>query len=106
MVYCEATVLIKMPIPLGQLTTWSNRGAITTSSDAYARIQWSVIAREDCGLSYEYQNEPTAGASSTTHPHRGTAWLQYDERNQRLAGENYSGRDRQNIGTITVGKKV
>jgi hypothetical protein len=33
-----------MPIPLAQLTTWSNRGAISTSSDAYARIQKALTA--------------------------------------------------------------
>ena len=56
-------------------------------------------------LSYEYRNEPKANAPSTMHAHRGTAVL-YLSDNNSLEGEYYSGRDRQNYGTLQLAKNA
>jgi len=53
-------------------------------------------------LSYEYMNEPTPDAKNTMHIHRGTARLAIQAGGKALEGEYYSGRDRQNIGTLRL----
>jgi hypothetical protein len=65
-------------------------------------ISGSVVTADECSMSYEYVNEPSASAPSTMHGHRGTAVLVIDKTGTKLNGEYYSGRDRQNIGTIQL----
>jgi hypothetical protein len=63
-------------------------------------VSGNLLTSDGCTLSYEYLNEPKPSAPSTMHAHRGVARMMVDERSSRLDGEYYSGRDRQNIGTI------
>ena len=56
-------------------------------------------------LSYEYRNEPKPNALPTMHAHRGTAVLYLKDENL-LEGEYYSGRDRQNYGTLQLKRKA
>lgn len=63
-------------------------------------LSGSFLTADECSLSYEYVNEPSAAASTTMHSHRGVARLSLDRTGAILAGEYYSGRDRQNIGMI------
>ena len=56
-------------------------------------------------LSYEYRNEPKPNALPTMHAHRGTAVLYLKDENH-LEGEYYSGRDRQNYGTLQLKRKA
>jgi len=65
-------------------------------------LSGSLIVRDECSISYEYLNEPSAPAPATMHAHRGTAMLLIDKTRTKLEGEYYSGRDRQNIGTIRL----
>jgi hypothetical protein len=60
-----------------------------------------ILVRDDYVLSYEYTNEPRAGAPDTMHAHRGIARLSFDGKDS-LVGEYFTGRDRQNFGTITL----
>ena len=66
----------------------------------------SVVAslRDDAGpfpeLTYMYFNEPKSGAVGTMNMHRGTAVLKVRE--QVLEGDYYSGRGRQEIGSIRL----
>jgi hypothetical protein len=60
---------------------------------------------EGCTLSYEYQNEPKSGAPSTMHAHRGTCVLRM-KNSDLLEGEYYSGRDRQNYGSLRLQRRV
>jgi hypothetical protein len=55
-------------------------------------------------LTYEYTNEPRALAIDTMHAHRGTAYLvlKKDGNKDHLEGDYYAGRDRQNVGQITL----
>ena len=57
-------------------------------------------------LDYECSNEPRSHAKATMHAHRGTARLVLNKNNDLwiLEGDYYSGRDRQNYGTIRVEK--
>jgi hypothetical protein len=59
-----------------------------------------MLVLSGCSVSYEYTNEPLASAPDTMHAHRGLASLSLT--GYVLRGEYYSGRDRQNIGTIEV----
>jgi hypothetical protein len=54
-------------------------------------------------ISYEYENEPKSFAESTMHAHRGTAILKLQDLNE-LEGEYYSGRDRNNFGSMYLKK--
>jgi len=65
-------------------------------------LSGSLIVKEECSISYEYVNEPLAPAADTMHSHRGTARLSINEASGTLEGDYYSGRDRQNIGTIRL----
>lgn len=55
-------------------------------------------------LSYQYQNEPTADAVKTMQTHIGTAWLRLDLENYKMEGNYYSGRGRENHGSIVLRK--
>ena len=54
-------------------------------------------------LVYSFTNEPEAGAVDTMHTHVGTAFVRILP--GELVGEYYSGRDRQNIGTIRLSRE-
>ena len=56
-------------------------------------------------LFYFFRNEPTYDATQTMAMHEGSAKLTYSPENESLTGYYYSGRDRNNFGTIEV-KKV
>jgi len=59
-----------------------------------------IDAPEGKYLNYQYLNEPKSSSEKTMSIHRGTARLLFDEKTGSLDGEYYSGRDRQNIGTL------
>lgn len=52
-------------------------------------------------LMYYYLNHPKADSVETMSVHYGTCWMRISEDTVRLEGEYYSGRERQNYGTIT-----
>lgn len=53
-------------------------------------------------LTYEYLNEPRAAAPQDLEIHRGTAILTYQVDVDTLEGDYYSGRGRQNYGTLRL----
>lgn len=58
-------------------------------------------------LSYEFVNTPRQGAPATMHVHRGSAEIRFPKGNVTTiegTGEYYSGRDRQNQGTLEVSR--
>jgi len=68
-------------------------------------ISGTITVDDDRVVSYEYINEPLAGAPSSMHAHRGVARFILNADATVLEGEYYSGRDRQNVGTIRVVRK-
>ena len=60
---------------------------------------------EGCILSYEYQNDPKPGTPLTMHAHRGTCVLRVKD-SSLLQGEYYSGRDRQNYGSLLLRRRT
>jgi hypothetical protein len=84
--------------------TWTTMLIVghTTLSKSHS-LSGSLITTDEYTLSYEYINEPSASAPNTMHTHRGVARLTAnDAASTMLEGEYYSGRDRQNIGTIRL----
>jgi len=94
---------VEAEITLTIRQTWTKLliAARTAQSKSYS-ISGSFIVSEERILSYEYVNEPAVYAPSTMHAHRGTTRLVLEGRNETLKGEYYCGRDRQNIGILTV----
>ena len=58
----------------------------------------------ECGLKYEYLNEPSTFVVDTLHSHRGDAHLRISSNGDELAGDYFTGRGRRNIGEIRVRK--
>jgi len=59
-----------------------------------------INAPEGKYLNYQYINDPKSNAVETMSTHRGTARLIFDEKKNTLEGEYYSGRGRQNFGSL------
>lgn len=66
----------------------------------------SVLVQQPEGttINYEYRNEPKPDAPSPMQPHRGTAML-FLRSDSILEGEYYSGRGRQNYGSLKLEKR-
>lgn len=64
----------------------------------------SIFVGNDIVLDYEYWNEPLPNAVETMHAHRGTARLMLSADGRTLSGDYYSGRDRQNYGSLHLEK--
>jgi hypothetical protein len=56
-------------------------------------------------LSYQYRNEPRADAVSTMQTHLGTSWLTISDEGRTLVGRYYSGRGRQNHGSVQLRRR-
>jgi len=73
----------------------------TDQSSSHSESASIVIdAPEGKYLSYQYINEPKSNAIKTMSIHRGTVRLLLDEKKNSLEGEYYSGRDRQQFGSL------
>lgn len=59
-------------------------------------------ADDQIALFYFFRNEPSYDATQTMATHEGSTKLLYDSENDTLSGYYYSGRDRNNHGTIEV----
>lgn len=78
----------------------------TDQSSSYSETASIVIdAPEGKYLSYQYINEPKSNAVGTMSIHRGTVRLFFNEVKNTLEGEYYSGRDRQNFGSLYLERK-
>lgn len=81
--------------------TWSRISIVLETDQSRSRSVVASInpdAPEGCVLSYEYLNEPKAGATETMHMHRGSAWLKVE--NKTLQGEYFTGRGRETFGSL------
>jgi hypothetical protein len=89
-----------------QLTVWQTWTRLIINGETELSTSHSlsghIVVVDDCSISYQYMNEPRASAPATMQTHRGTARLTVTE--NVLDGEYYSGRGRQNIGTIRLTK--
>lgn len=87
--------------------TWTKIKILLTTeySISHSEIASIVIdAPEGKYLSYQYINEPKSDAVKTMSIHRGTTRFLFNEKENTLIGEYYSGRDRQNFGSLNFKK--
>jgi len=83
--------------------TWTRIKILLTTEQSSSRSETASIvinAPEGEHLSYQYINEPKSNAIKTMSIHRGTARLLFNKKENTLVGEYYSGRDRQNFGSL------
>ena len=83
--------------------TWTSIKILlaTDQSSSHSESASVVIdAPEGKYLSYQYINDPKSNAVETMGIHRGTVRLIFDEKKNSLEGEYYSGRGRQNCGSL------
>lgn len=85
--------------------TWTHINIImkTSSSSSHSRTATiSTNSIDNSEMTYEYTNEPKSAAASTMNPHRGTAYLTFSctDGMHILEGEYYTGRGRQNFGSL------
>lgn len=85
--------------------TWSKisiRLETETSSSYTIMAALNTDEFLDPGLKYEYLSEPGAFAKETMHIHRGTGNLRLSIDGKTLSGEYYTGRGRQNFGSLVL----
>lgn len=83
--------------------TWTRIKILLTteqSSSQSETVSTIIDTPEGKYLSYQYINEPKPNAVKTMSMHRGTARLLFNEKENTFSGEYYSGRDRQNFGSL------
>ncbi len=88
--------------------TWTSLKILLTTEHSVSHSETASIvidAPEGKYLSYQYINEPKSDAAKTMSIHRGTARLLFNEKENTLIGEYYSGRDRQNFGSLNFKKQ-
>ena len=85
--------------------TWTDIQVCLLSDESSSCSITASISLKTAGgpiLTYQYQNDPRPNTADTMHIHYGTTRLCI--LNNLLEGEYYSGRDRKNIGLISVKK--
>lgn len=83
--------------------TWTRLNVrLTTQNSSSYSIMAAVNTQESSEpcLKYEYMNEPSALSVNTMNAHRGTANLQLSPNGKELVGDYFTGRGRQNLGTM------
>lgn len=84
--------------------TWTRVKILLTTEQSISHSETASIvidAPEGKYLSYQYINEPKSEAVKTMSIHRGTVRLLFNEKENTLVGQYYSGRDRQNFGSLS-----
>lgn len=93
----------KFDISIDIYQTWTKIVLIlkTPSSESQSEAVAITIANPNLiRLSYTYFNKPKSDATQTMHPHEGTARLNLSGDCKSLDGDYYTGRGRQNYGTV------
>jgi hypothetical protein len=88
-------------VVIGQDWTEITIRLIGPNSKSHSLSASMVVTEDECILIYDYLNEPNSDAVDTMHMHRGTARLALTG-TDRLEGDYYTGRDRNNIGVIRL----
>jgi len=86
---------------------WTKIKIILKTEESTSRSETASIITdvpEGKYLNYQYINEPKSYSANTMHIHRGTTRLLYDDNEESLIGEYFTGRDRQNFGSFNFSK--
>lgn len=93
----------EVDVTIGQDWTHISVRLVAQNSTSHSVSASMDVTEDDCVLIYDYLNEPNMDAVETMHMHRGTARLVLTAAD-RLEGDYYTGRDRENTGVITLRK--
>ncbi len=99
--FSEHSSEIKATLQIFQ--TWTEIKILLSTNQSVSRSESaSVVVNTPEGvyLSYQYINEPKSNTVNTMSIHHGTTRLFLDKRENDLVGEYYSGRNRQNFGSL------
>jgi len=101
------TLAEQLPVTVQIRQNWTHMAIHLTADGSRSRsvVASLYVAEDETVLNYQYENEPNVRATQTMHAHNGTASLRVTDNNRRLTGDYYSGRDRNNHGQITLGRK-
>lgn len=87
--------------------TWTKIKILLTTDQSSSHSESASIvidAPDGKYLSYQYINDPKSSAVETMNIHKGTVRLVFDEKKNTLEGEYYSGRGRQNFGSLSFAR--
>lgn len=95
------------PVAVRIRQNWTHMAIHLTAggSRSYSVVASLYVAEDETVLGYQYINEPNVRATETMHAHNGTASLSVTDDNSRLAGDYYSGRDRNNYGHLALERR-
>lgn len=91
------------PVTISIKQTWTTMQVVLTTASSQSHSLVAAVTTETAGgpaLSYQYQNDPRPGSHEGMQIHYGTTRLAIKV--DLLEGEYYSGRGRQNIGTLSL----
>lgn len=96
---------VPMDTEVNIVQTWSEIQIILRTDNSLSRsIAASIIldSPEHARLTYQYQNDPKTNSAASMQIHYGSTTLTYSD--DTLSGDYYSGRGRQNTGSIELRK--
>lgn len=99
----------ELKITLKIFQSWTKIKIVLITDHSISRSEAASVilgAPEGKYLNYQYVNEPKPSAVQTMSIHRGTTKLLLDEKKDTLSGEYYSGRNRQNFGSLTLKRRA
>lgn len=103
---CTSSFNTTQEVTLSVHQTWSTIQIVLTAPGSQSHSLVAAISVESPGgplLTYQYQSDPRVGSDDGMQIHYGTTRLIIRE--GLLEGEYYSGRGRQNIGTLSLQRK-
>lgn len=98
------------PITIEIEQTWDQMAVTFRTRHSSSKSAAAALFAEGAkgaALTYTYLNEPKVVAKDTMHPHRGTTYLtlRVEDGEETLAGEYYTGRGRQSVGTLVLKRR-
>jgi hypothetical protein len=93
----------KQPATIQIQQNWTHISILFKNGSSRSKsISTAVITNNPyaCEISYEYQNEPNYNALETMHIHKGFTRFTLSKDEGNLVGEYFTGRSRQNYGTL------
>lgn len=96
------------PVTVSIRQNWTHISIYLNTDGSRSRsvVASLYVAEDETALSYLYENVPNVKAKATMHTHSGTASLCATEADSKLAGDYYSGRDRNNYGQIVLRRSI
>src|SRR6266699_5011206 len=96
---------VEIPVVFYIRQTWSKLSIQLETDNSRSFSTMAALNTDEateCFLRYEYLNEPAVFGAVSMQSHRGTGHLYISSDNKAMNGDYYTGRGRQNMGTIVL----